>query len=374
MRTHPTLDPRGGLRRHDDADARHRRGEHGPLAHRRGPGHGPERPAVGRRRLHARAGERRADRRLARRPPRPPPPLHDRPLALHRRLGCLRPRARTSSSSTPPAPSRASAPRSCSRSRSRCSRRRSRARRSAPARSPPTAPRSAPRSPIGPLVGGLLTSGLDWQWIFLINIPIGIACIAITRLYVQESRDPSAHGIDWAGQITLTAGLGLLVLALLRGNERRLDEHADRRRADRRRRRARRVRAGRAARAPADAAAAPVPRRLVHRRPDHRVRDLRVVLRDLPLRHPLPAADRRPVGDRGRPGLPPGHADHARRLGHDRAARPEDPGPHDDRRRPRARRGRHGPVHARRRRVLVADHDAGLHRRLDRHRASSTPR
>jgi EmrB/QacA subfamily drug resistance transporter len=72
---------------------------------------------------------------------------------------------------------------------------------------------------IGPLVGGLLTSGLDWQWIFLINIPIGIACLAITRLYVQESRDPSAHGIDWGGQITLTAGLGLLVLALLRGNE-----------------------------------------------------------------------------------------------------------------------------------------------------------
>src|SRR3954468_8722840 len=72
---------------------------------------------------------------------------------------------------------------------------------------------------IGPLVGGLLTSGLDWQWIFLINIPIGIACLAITRLYVAESRDENAHGIDWGGQITLTAGLGLLVLALLRGNE-----------------------------------------------------------------------------------------------------------------------------------------------------------
>src|ERR687894_1939762 len=72
---------------------------------------------------------------------------------------------------------------------------------------------------IGPLVGGLLTSGLDWQWIFLINIPIGIACLAITRRYVVESRDPNAHGIDWAGQGTLSAGLFLLVLALLRGNE-----------------------------------------------------------------------------------------------------------------------------------------------------------
>jgi EmrB/QacA subfamily drug resistance transporter len=72
---------------------------------------------------------------------------------------------------------------------------------------------------VGPLVGGLLTSGLDWRWIFIVNIPIGIACIAITRAYVRESRDPNAHGIDWSGQLTLTGGLFLLVLALLRGNE-----------------------------------------------------------------------------------------------------------------------------------------------------------
>jgi EmrB/QacA subfamily drug resistance transporter len=72
---------------------------------------------------------------------------------------------------------------------------------------------------VGPLVGGVLTSGLDWQWIFLVNIPIGIACLAITRRYVVESRDPNARGIDWAGQGTLSTGLFLLVLALLRGNE-----------------------------------------------------------------------------------------------------------------------------------------------------------
>ena len=72
---------------------------------------------------------------------------------------------------------------------------------------------------VGPLVGGALTSGLDWQWIFAINIPIGLASIAITRKYVEESRDPNAHGIDWAGQVTLSTGLFLLVLALLRGNE-----------------------------------------------------------------------------------------------------------------------------------------------------------
>ena len=34
---------------------------------------------------------------------------------------------------------------------------------------------------VGPLVGGALTSGLDWQWIFLINMPLGLACLWITR-------------------------------------------------------------------------------------------------------------------------------------------------------------------------------------------------
>src|SRR3954469_13427024 len=72
---------------------------------------------------------------------------------------------------------------------------------------------------VGPLVGGLLTSGIDWQWIFLVNLPIGLFCLWGTRTKVQESRDPNSRGIDWPGQITLTAGLFLLVLALLRGNE-----------------------------------------------------------------------------------------------------------------------------------------------------------
>src|SRR5512133_2021638 len=66
---------------------------------------------------------------------------------------------------------------------------------------------------VGPLVGGALTSGLDWQWIFLINIPIGIFCLWITRAKVQESRDPATPPVDVPGQIALTAGLFLLVLA-----------------------------------------------------------------------------------------------------------------------------------------------------------------
>ncbi len=72
---------------------------------------------------------------------------------------------------------------------------------------------------IGPLVGGALTSGLDWQWIFLINLPLGALCVWITRTQVAESRDPRAPRVDWLGQGTLAAGLFLLVLGLLRGNE-----------------------------------------------------------------------------------------------------------------------------------------------------------
>jgi len=72
---------------------------------------------------------------------------------------------------------------------------------------------------IGPFVGGVLTSGLGWEWVFLLNVPIGIASLAITRKHVEESRDSVARRIDWAGQATLAGGLFLLVLALLRGNE-----------------------------------------------------------------------------------------------------------------------------------------------------------
>jgi EmrB/QacA subfamily drug resistance transporter len=72
---------------------------------------------------------------------------------------------------------------------------------------------------IGPLVGGVLTSGLGWRWIFLVNIPIGIIVIAATLARVEESRDPLARSIDWIGQVVLGGGLFLLVLALLRGND-----------------------------------------------------------------------------------------------------------------------------------------------------------
>jgi EmrB/QacA subfamily drug resistance transporter len=72
---------------------------------------------------------------------------------------------------------------------------------------------------IGPLVGGALTDGLGWQSIFYLNVPIGLAAIAITYLKLRESRDPNATKIDWPGVATFSGSLFLLVLALVRGND-----------------------------------------------------------------------------------------------------------------------------------------------------------
>src|SRR6188472_2249391 len=72
---------------------------------------------------------------------------------------------------------------------------------------------------IGPLVGGLLTEGLGWESVFLLNVPIGAAAVAITYWKVAESRDPNATRIDWAGLATFSTALFLLVLALVRGND-----------------------------------------------------------------------------------------------------------------------------------------------------------
>jgi EmrB/QacA subfamily drug resistance transporter len=72
---------------------------------------------------------------------------------------------------------------------------------------------------IGPLLGGALTDSLGWESIFYINVPIGLAAIAITALKVRESRDPNATRVDWPGVATFSTALFLLVLALVRGND-----------------------------------------------------------------------------------------------------------------------------------------------------------
>jgi EmrB/QacA subfamily drug resistance transporter len=72
---------------------------------------------------------------------------------------------------------------------------------------------------VGPLVGGLITSGIGWEWIFFVNVPIGIAAVALTISRVEESRDPDAAGVDWLGLVTFSGSLFLLIFALVRGND-----------------------------------------------------------------------------------------------------------------------------------------------------------
>jgi EmrB/QacA subfamily drug resistance transporter len=71
---------------------------------------------------------------------------------------------------------------------------------------------------VGPVLGGAITSGLSWRWIFFVNVPIGIVAIALTLLRVEESRDPQARQPDWRGFLTFSAGLALVVYGLIETN------------------------------------------------------------------------------------------------------------------------------------------------------------
>jgi EmrB/QacA subfamily drug resistance transporter len=71
---------------------------------------------------------------------------------------------------------------------------------------------------VGPLVGGAITSGLSWEWIFFVNVPIGLLVLVFGGRRLPETRDPGGRRIDVPGTLLSTLALLALVFAVVRGN------------------------------------------------------------------------------------------------------------------------------------------------------------
>ncbi len=72
---------------------------------------------------------------------------------------------------------------------------------------------------IGVLLGGILTDSLDWHWIFLVNLPIGIAVVAFSLRLLPATRGAAGRRLDLGGAVTVTTALILAVYAIVNGNQ-----------------------------------------------------------------------------------------------------------------------------------------------------------
>jgi EmrB/QacA subfamily drug resistance transporter len=71
----------------------------------------------------------------------------------------------------------------------------------------------------GVLLGGILTDALSWEWIFYVNVPVGIASFILAPLLLKESRDAHVKRFDVPGAVLVTGGLSLLVYAITQAGQ-----------------------------------------------------------------------------------------------------------------------------------------------------------
>jgi len=71
----------------------------------------------------------------------------------------------------------------------------------------------------GVLLGGVLTDALSWEWIFFVNIPVGLTALALAAVLLAESRDTRVRSFDASGAVLVTGGLTTLVLGITQGSD-----------------------------------------------------------------------------------------------------------------------------------------------------------
>src|ERR1044072_597411 len=71
----------------------------------------------------------------------------------------------------------------------------------------------------GLLMGGILTDTVGWEWIFFVNVPVGLAALALTPRLLSESRDARVKSFDAAGAVLVTVGLSSLVYAITQAGQ-----------------------------------------------------------------------------------------------------------------------------------------------------------
>jgi len=70
---------------------------------------------------------------------------------------------------------------------------------------------------LGPVLGGTLVDSVGWRWVFLVNLPVGIAAFLLTAIYVPESRAAQARRVDPVGQVLVIVALATLTYAIIEG-------------------------------------------------------------------------------------------------------------------------------------------------------------